>query len=156
MNYPIHYNLLGINGLIFGILYIISGIIEFISSIGVNLPDNLFTKLFTGDLFGSIALLTIGVIYTIGFKKSLDKEYNAVSYIYTASLLGLGIALIVILTICSHAIGFLTGVEDYIEWNILEDISIYLILGILSSITYYISIKNIPKSAISTNLTKNI
>ena len=142
MKYNINFNLLSVLGLVFGVLYIISGIIELISFAGVNLiGDNLIT----GDLFGSFALLTIGAIYMIGFKKSLNKELGAVSYLYTASLLALGIGVVCIMTICSHAVGLYAGVEDYIEWSILEDISIYLILGTLSIMAYYLFIKNIPK-----------
>ncbi|AEH07464.1 hypothetical protein [Methanothermococcus okinawensis] len=125
--------------LIFGCGYIICGIMELLSFAGINLSD-----VFTGDLFGSIALLTIGSVYLVGFKKSIHDSIRGVSYGYTASLMGVGIAIIYILTIVSNALGYYVGMDDYADWC---EISIYLILGIITVIPFYMA-KNIQKSSL--------
>ncbi|XRO77496.1 hypothetical protein ACO3VM_02915 [Methanocaldococcus sp. 10A] len=124
--------------LIYGILFSVSGIIEIIigtySILGVkiNLP------LFVGDVFGGLALLAVGITYFLGVKKAIDEDIKAVSYVFTASIIGLGIGIIAFLLLVSNAIGFLLGFEDWADWSVFNDLTIYLILGALAIIPYKI------------------
>ncbi|XRP96577.1 hypothetical protein ACO3UB_06410 [Methanocaldococcus sp. 16A] len=124
--------------LVYGILFSVSGIIEIIigaySILGVeiNLP------LFVGDVFGGLALLAVGITYFLGVKKAVDEDIKAVSYLFTASIIGLGIGIIAFLFLVSNAIGFLLGFEDWADWSVFNDLTIYLILGALAIIPYKI------------------
>ena len=122
--------------LIFGFLFAISGIVEILigvcSILGVRI--NLF--LFTGDVLGGLALLAVGITYFLGVKKAIDEDIRAVSYLFTASVVGLGIGIIAFLLLISNAVGFLLGFEDWQGWSVFNDITVYLILGLFAVIPY--------------------
>ncbi|XRO75147.1 hypothetical protein ACO3TA_07140 [Methanocaldococcus sp. 28A] len=131
-------NIISSISLVYGILFSVSGIIEIIigtySILGVkiNLP------LFVGDVFGGLALLAVGITYFLGVKKAIGEDIKAVSYLFTASIIGLGIGIIAFLLLISNAIGYLLGFEDWADWSVFNDLTIYLILGALAVIPYKI------------------
>ncbi|NPA62603.1 MAG: hypothetical protein GXN95_03500 [Methanococci archaeon] len=122
--------------LIFGCSFIISGFVEMALGVGKILGVNISLPLFVGDVFGGLALLAVGITYMIGVKKAIYGDIRAVSYLFTASIVGLGIGIVAFLVLISHGIGFLLGFE---EWSPLKNITIYLILGVLAVIPYKIS-----------------
>ena len=125
--------------LIFGLLFAVSGIVEIILGLYSILGVKIKLPLFLGDAFGGLALLAVGVAYFLGVKKAVDKDIKAISYLFTASIIGLGIGIIAFLILMSDAIGFLLGFEDWADWSVFNDITIYLLLGILAIIPYKIA-----------------
>ncbi|WP_456373028.1 hypothetical protein [Methanocaldococcus sp.] len=126
--------------LIFGILFSISGFIEILIGFSNSILNiKIEFPLFVGDVFGGFALLAIGVTYFLGVKKAVIGDIKAVSYLFTASIIGLGIGIVSILLLLSNAIGFLVGLEDWKNWSLFKNITIYLILGVLSIIPYKIA-----------------
>ncbi|WP_423791994.1 hypothetical protein ACPB8Q_04480 [Methanocaldococcus indicus] len=116
--------------LIFGCLSIILGSIEVLVGLYNIFFGNIRIPLFCGDVFGGISLLAIGIVYLLGFKKAKNEDIKALSYIFTASIIGLGIGIVSILVLLAHLI----VMEFY-------GINIYIVFGILSIIPYRI-IKN--------------
>ncbi|AIJ05627.1 hypothetical protein JH146_0781 [Methanocaldococcus bathoardescens] len=125
--------------LVFGFLFAVSGIIEIIIGIYSILGVKITIPLFVGDVFGGLALLAVGITYFLGVKKAVDEDIKAVSYLFTASIIGLGIGIIAFLLLISNAIGFLLGFEDWADWSIFNDLTIYLILGMLAVVPYKIA-----------------
>ena len=125
--------------LIFGLLFTISGIIEITIGICSILEFEIKLPLFAGDAFGGLSLLAVGITYFLGVKKALSEDIRAVSYLFTASIVGLGIGIIAFLLLISNAMGFLLGFEDWEDWSIFSNLNVYLILGILAIIPYKIS-----------------
>ncbi|ACV24584.1 hypothetical protein [Methanocaldococcus fervens] len=125
--------------LVFGLLFLFSGGIEVVvwicSVVGVEseLP------LFVGDVFGGLALLAVGITYLLGVKKAVNEDIRAISYLFTASIVGLGIGIIALLLLIANAIGFLLGFDDWADWSIFNDLNIYLICGLLAVIPYKIA-----------------
>ncbi|MEO2116961.1 MAG: hypothetical protein ABGW92_00940 [Methanocaldococcus sp.] len=125
--------------LIFGFLFTISGIVEIIIGIYSILGVKIELPLFVGDIFGGLALLAIGITYFLGVKKAVNKDIKAVSYLFTASIISLGIGIIAFLILIADAIGFLLGFEDWVDWEFFNDLTIYLVLGIIAIIPYKIA-----------------
>lgn len=69
----------------------------------------------------------------------MDRDIKAVSYLFTASIIGLGIGVIAFLILISDAIGFLLGFEDWADWGFFNDLTVYLVLGMLAIIPYRIA-----------------
>ena len=122
--------------LVFGTLFAISGIVEILIGVCSILGFKINLYLFTGDALGGLALLAVGITYFLGVKKAIDEDIRAVSYLFTASVVGLGIGVIAFLLLISNAIGFLLGFEDWQGWCVFNDITVYLILGLFAVIPY--------------------
>ena len=80
--------------LIFGFLFTISGIVEILIGVCSILGFKINLYLFTGDALGGLALLAVGITYFLGVKKAIDEDIRAVSYLFTASVVVLGIGVI--------------------------------------------------------------
>ncbi len=131
--------------LIFGFLYLIYGIIESLSYFG---RETTVIVSPTGDLFVGFVLLTISVIYLTGFKKALENDFKATSYLYAGSILSIGLAILSLLVIGADAIeAYLLKSEDFIGWSPLDDVTSYLVLGLLS-IFAYLSVKDVSKKPV--------
>ncbi|UXM85048.1 hypothetical protein [Methanococcus aeolicus] len=140
----INYNMIGGISLIFAISFLLIGIIEALSGLLNILCITIINNtLFTADIFGGITLATIGSIYLIGFLKSVEKDVGSVSYVYVGSLIGIAIGILYILLMGANIMEYLLGNMEG-GWNILDDITVYLILGLSSTISY-LAIRNIPK-----------
>ena len=85
---------------------------------------------------GGLALLAVGITYFLGVKRALNEDIRAVSYVFTASIVGLGIGVIAFLLLISNAVGFLLGFEDWQGWSVFDSITVYLILGLFAVIPY--------------------
>ena len=122
--------------LIFGFLFTISGIVEILIGVCSIFGIEIKLYLFTGDALGGLALLAVGITYFLGVKKAIDEDIRAVSYLFTASIVGLGIGVIAFLLLISNAVGFLLGFEDWQGWSVFDSITVYLILGLFAVIPY--------------------
>jgi hypothetical protein len=122
--------------LIFGFLFAISGIVEILIGVCSILGVKIKLFLFTGDVLGGLALLAVGITYFLGVKRALNEDIRAVSYVFTASIVGLGIGVIAFLLLISNAVGFLLGFEDWQGWSVFDSITVYLILGLFAVIPY--------------------
>ena len=122
--------------LIFGFLFAISGIVEILIGVCSIFGIEINLYLFTGDALGGLALLAVGITYFLGVKKAIDEDIRAVSYLFTASIVGLGIGVIAFLLLISNAVGFLLGFEDWQGWSVFDSITVYLILGLFAVIPY--------------------
>ena len=122
--------------LIFGTLFTISGIVEISMGVCSILGVKIRQYLFTGDVLGGLALLAVGITYFLGVKRALNEDIRAVSYVFTASIVGLGIGVIAFLLLISNAVGFLLGFEDWQGWSVFDSITVYLILGLFAVIPY--------------------
>lgn len=128
-------------GIIFGLLYLIYGILEIISWLG---KDIILLVPPTGNLFAGFALLTISAVYFTGLKRVLENDSRSAAYIYVGALLGMalgGLALLIMGADATEA--YLLHSEDFAGWSPLDDVTSYLLLGVLS-IVPYLQVKDVP------------
>ncbi|BAD84902.1 hypothetical membrane protein, conserved [Thermococcus kodakarensis KOD1] len=130
---------------IFGLLYLIGGIIEVLAYFGKEIK---VIGVPTGDLFAAFALFTISAVYLTGLKRAVEGDLRSVSYLYVGALLSIGLALIAVLVMGSDAIeAYLLHNEDFAGWSPLDDVTTYLVLGVLSVIAY-LPVKDVSKNPI--------
>ncbi|MHA1935840.1 MAG: hypothetical protein ACW97A_11205 [Candidatus Thorarchaeota archaeon] len=119
--------------IIMGLLYLSVGIIQLLSSLGVIAP-----MVGMSDPLSAIMLLIISGVFFVGIgptKRSIRNGYAylAVGLIFAAVLFALQI-----IVIGTNAIGWLLQLEDWIEWNLLNDLSpslwLFLIVGVVLAI----------------------
>ena len=133
---------------LFGFLYFIYGTTEALSFFGREIT---LVVPPTGDLFVGFVLLTISAVYFTGLKKSLEGSIRGTSYLYVGALLGMGFAVLALLVMGADAIeACLLHSEDFIGWSPLDDITSYLILGLLSIIAY-LPVKDVSKEPLKVN-----
>ncbi|NJE10573.1 hypothetical protein [Thermococcus sp. MAR1] len=129
-------------GAIFGLLYLIYGVIESLSWLGWKIKLGVSP---TGDLFAGLALITISAVYLVGLKRALENDGRAVAYIYVGALLGMALGGLALLTMGADAIEtYIIHSEDFAGWDPLDDVTSYLILGVLS-IFSYLPVKDVPR-----------
>ena len=104
--------------LIVGIAYLVVGVIQILSSLQLIAPIVGFS-----DLIGGILLIIVASVFLTGVKPlSVNNQegyaFIAVGYILAALLFGLQI-----LVILTNGLGWLLRFEDWIAWNIWNDIT---------------------------------
>jgi hypothetical protein len=112
--------------LIIGLGYGSVGLIQLLSSLGFIAPIQGF-----GDAVGGFLLVIIAAVFLTGVKplsKSKQEGYAfiAVGYILAAVLFGLQL-----LVIGTNALGWVLGLQGWIDWNIYNDITPSLWLFII-------------------------
>lgn len=119
--------------IIMGLLYLSVGLIQLLSSLGAIAP-----MVGMVDPLSAIMLIIISGVFFVGVgptKKDIRNGYAylAVGLIFAAVLFGLQIIII-----GTNAIGWLLQLDDWIEWNPLNDLSpslwLFLIVGVVLSI----------------------
>ena len=104
--------------LIIGIAYLSIGVVQILSSLQLITPIVGFS-----DLVGGFMLIIVAAVFLTGVKP-LSKNnqegyaYIAVGYILAALLFGLQI-----LVILTNGLGWFLHFEDWLAWNILNDIT---------------------------------
>jgi len=120
---------------IFGILYFLYGVIESASWFGREITLGVSP---TGDIFVGFVLLTVSAVYLTGLKRAVENDGRAVAYVYVGALLGMGLAVLALLVMGADAIeAYLLHSEDFAGWSPLDDMTSYLVLGILSVGAYF-------------------
>ncbi|WP_461862792.1 hypothetical protein [Thermococcus sp.] len=133
---------LKITGAVLGFLYLIYGIVETLSWFGRDVSLGVSP---TGDIFVGFALLTISAVYLTGLKRAAEKDGRAVAYIYTGAILGMALGALALLVMGADAIeAYLLHSEDFIGWSPLDDVTSYLVLGVLS-LAAYLPVKDVSK-----------
>ncbi|NJE00263.1 hypothetical protein E3E26_10830 [Thermococcus sp. LS1] len=119
---------------IFGVLYLIGGVIEALAYFGKEIKA---IGVPTGDLFVAFALFTISAVYLTGLKRAIENDPRSVSYLYVGALLGIGFAVLAVLVMGADAIeAYLLHSEDFVGWSPMDDVTTYFVLGLLSLVAY--------------------
>ncbi|KUH34770.1 hypothetical protein APY94_00930 [Thermococcus celericrescens] len=120
---------------IFGLLYLIYGVIESLSWLGREISLGVPP---TGDIFVGLALLTISAVYLTGLKRITENDGRAVAYVYVGALLGMALGVLALFVMGADAIeAYLLHSEDFAGWRPINDVTSYLILGALSVGAYF-------------------
>lgn len=120
--------------LFIGFLYFVIGIISLFIGIGLILPIPGF-----GDLIGSIMIIIIGIVYLSGVKPLSKGEKDAYAFSIVATGLAVVLFILQVIIIGTNALGWGLGLEDWITWNIMDDITpsfwlfiiVMMVIGIL-------------------------
>jgi len=119
---------------IMGIIYLIYGLNEVMSYFGYGRVIIVHP---TGNLFVGFALLLISTIYFTGLKKAQEEDFKAVAHLYTGAILGIGFGVLALLVMGANAIeAYVLHSEEFACWSPLDDVTSYLLLGVISIVAY--------------------
>ena len=118
LNLPTNGKWPSIFALVIGLSYFIVGIVQILSSIGIIPPFMGFS-----NLIGGFLLIVIASVFVTGAKPLFENNqegyaFIAVGYILAALLFGLQV-----LVIITNGLGWALRFEDWLSWNILNDIT---------------------------------
>ncbi|MHA2136065.1 MAG: hypothetical protein ACXAEN_25430 [Candidatus Thorarchaeota archaeon] len=118
---------------IMGLLYLSVGLIQLLSSLGVIAPI-----IGMSDPLSAIMLLIISVIFFVGIGPTKRNIRNGYAYLAVGLIFAAVLFVLQIIVIGTNAIGWLLQLEDWIEWNLLSDLSpslwLFLIVGLVLGI----------------------
>ena len=120
--------------LFIGVLYFGAGIISLSIGIGLIQPIPGF-----GDLIGSIMIIIVGIVYLSGVKPLSKGDEGAYAFSIVATGLAVLLFILQIIIIGTNALGWGLGLEDWITWNIMDDITpsfwlfiiVMIVIGVL-------------------------
>ena len=104
--------------LIIGVAYLTIGIIQVLSSLHLITPIVGFSDLIGGILLAIVASVFLTGVRPLSKNNQEGYAFIAVGYILAALLFGLQI-----LVILTNALGWIFGFEDWLLWNIWNDIT---------------------------------
>ncbi len=124
--------------LLFGVLYAIAGIIDILTVVGY-----ISTPLSTGDLIASLMMVIVGTVYLAGTPSLQKGEREGYAFTLVATTLAAILFILQVLVFLSNGLGWLLRFDDWLEWNILSDLtpSIWLFLLILLAMGILRSLK---------------
>jgi hypothetical protein len=115
---------------VIGVAYLSVGIIQVIVALGLLPPIPGMT-----DMLGGFLLIIVASVFLTGVNPLRDDNregyaYMAVGYILAAVLFGLQV-----LVIATNGLGWILGFEDWLDWNIIRDLtpSFWMFIGLAIS-----------------------
>ncbi|MHA2207137.1 MAG: hypothetical protein ACXABC_14865 [Candidatus Thorarchaeota archaeon] len=119
--------------IIMGLLYLTVGLIQLLSSIGVIAP-----MVGMSDPLSAIMILIISGVFFVGIGPTKRNIRNGYAYLAVGLIFAAVLFALQIIIIGTNAIGWLLQLEDWIEWNLLNDLSpslwLFLIVGVVLGI----------------------
>jgi hypothetical protein len=111
-----------------GVTYLVVGLLQLGVGLGLLPPVLGF-----GDILGGVLLMVVAAVFLTGVNPLRKNEqegyaYIAVGYILAAVLFGLQV-----LVMATNALGWLLRYEDWLSWNIVNDLtpSFWLFIGLV-------------------------
>ena len=111
-----------------GVTYLVVGLLQLGVGLGLLPPVPGF-----GDILGGVLLMVVAAVFLTGVNPLRKNEqegyaYIAVGYILAAVLFGLQV-----LVMATNALGWLLRYEDWLSWNIVNDLtpSFWLFIGLV-------------------------
>ncbi|TFG30222.1 hypothetical protein EU527_14780 [Candidatus Thorarchaeota archaeon] len=104
--------------LVAGISYGVVGVIQVLVSLGI-LPVIIgFT-----DLVGGLLLIIVGAVFLTGVRPLSNNEQEGYAFIAVGYILAAILFALQVMVIITNAMGWVLGYEDWLGWNILNDIT---------------------------------
>ena len=104
--------------LVIGLGYLIVGIIQILSSLGIIAPIIGFY-----DVFGGFLLIIVASVFLTGAKPLSENNQEGYAFIAVGYILAAVMFTLQILVILTNALGWLLQFEDWLTWNIISDIT---------------------------------
>ncbi len=104
--------------LVIGFGYLLIGSIQVLSSIGILAPIIGFS-----DLIGGFLLIIIASVFLTGAKPLSENNQEGYAFIAVGYILAAVMFALQIFVILTNALGWLLQFEDWVAWNIINDIT---------------------------------
>ncbi len=116
--------------LIIGLAYAIAGILQIIVGLGLIAPLPGFN-----DIIGGFLLIIVAAVFLTGVLPLSKNEQEGYAFITVGYILAAILFALQILVIITNTLGWLLRFEDWISWNIINDItpSLWMFLILMTS-----------------------
>jgi hypothetical protein len=104
--------------LFIGICYLMVGFVQILSSVGIIAPISGFT-----DLVGGFLLMIVASVFLTGVKPLSKNNQEGYAYIAVGYILAAVMFALQVLVILTNALGWFLHFEDWLAWNIINDIT---------------------------------
>ncbi len=104
--------------LVIGLGYLLVGSIQILSSIGIIAPIIGFS-----DLIGGLLLIIVALVFLTGIKPLSENNHEGFAFIVVGYILAAVLFALQVLVILTNALGWVLQFEDWIIWNISNDIT---------------------------------
>jgi hypothetical protein len=113
-----------------GMGYLAVGIVQIMTSIGIIPPIIGFT-----DLIGGFLLIIVASVFLTGYKPLSQNNQEGYAFIAVGYILAAVMFALQVLVILTNALGWILQFEDWLAWNILNDItpSFWMFLILMTS-----------------------
>ena len=101
-----------------GLGYLIVGIIQILSSIGLIPPIAGFT-----DIIGGFLLIIVASVFLTGYRPLSENNQEGYAFIAVGYILAAVMFALQVLVILTNALGWILQFEDWLAWNIMNDIT---------------------------------
>lgn len=116
-----------------GFLYIVAGILEITTSLGVDAVEPFANMLrVVGDPFNGFVLIVIGLVFLKGVGPASRGDREGISYIAGGALLASTLLGFYVLNSLSNCLGFVLGFEDWLGWTILDEMKPGVVLWLFT------------------------
>jgi len=119
--------------LVIGLLYFGVGIISLISGIGIIQPIPFF-----GDIINAFMIMIVGIVYLTGAKPLMKGDREAFAFAIVGSALAAVLFILQAIVIGTNFLGWILQLNDWIDWNPINDIvpSLWLFVIVLLTIGF--------------------
>ena len=122
-----------IASLVIGLLYLSVGIISLISGMGIIPPIPFF-----GDIINAFMIIIVGIVYLTGAKPLMKGDREAFAFAIVGSALAAVLFILQAIVIGTNFLGWILQLNDWIDWNPINDIvpSLWLFVIVLLTIGF--------------------
>ncbi len=125
--WPFLYNVL------FGTLYLTIGITDILSALGISIfPFR------PKDIMSPLMLLITGIVFLAGTPMLKRRDEEGYAFTLVATILAAILFALQTLVLISNALGWVLGLEDWTEWNVISDITPAVWLFFLVAVAFWI------------------
>jgi len=101
-----------------GLGYFVVGIVQIFSSIGLIPPIVGFT-----DIIGGFLLIIVASVFLTGYRPLSENNQEGYAFIAVGYILAAVMFALQVLVILTNALGWILQFEDWLAWNIMNDIT---------------------------------
>ncbi len=118
---------------LFGLAYLIIGLVYLLSAVGVIMP-----LAGASDPIASLMLLIVAIVYLTGVPMLSRGNREGYAFTLVATLLAALLFFLQILVLASNALGWLLRFSDWANWTILQDVgpSLWLFMFVLMAMAF--------------------
>ncbi|MFW9769588.1 MAG: hypothetical protein ACFFF9_12395 [Candidatus Thorarchaeota archaeon] len=101
-----------------GLGYLVVGIIQILTSFGIISPIPGFT-----DPIGGFLLIIVASVFLTGFRPLSENNQEGYAFVAVGYILAAVMFALQVLVILSNALGWILQFQDWLAWNIINDIT---------------------------------
>lgn len=126
---------IGAYSALIGAVYVLVGLLEAASGLGIDvgvLEAAASLTRVSGDVFGGLVLVVIGLVYLRGASPVVRGDREGVSYVAVGALMASMLLAYYALNAFSNGLGYVLGFEDWLEWTLMDEMKPGAVLWLLA------------------------